>query len=875
MKMATGWRCAVLLTLAASPSLAAETAPAITSGPTVTRDGDALRIAFTVSADDDVEVAILDAKGAVVRHLAAGLLGPKAPAPFAKGALAQEVVWDGADDRGNPVRGAVVRVRVGLRPRLDRYIGWDGLTVDQNIVGLAVDDRGDIYVLSTENSWGRSLLTVISRDGHYKRTVIPFSSKTPKSRRAPFGTHTMPDGTEAPFVFNGHNGNTQFMISALRDQDVVVHPAGHLVLTSANGSLSNHGPAQHLIAVHPEGGVPEGVPYVGPRVRKAIGFIGGAGNRDANVFNGLAVSPDGAFFYEARFTSQYKYKKTRPHGVFRLRWADKTAETPFLGKQEAGADDGHFNNPMGLATDSNGNIYVCDYGNNRLMIFSPEAKLLRKIEVPTPYQVKVHPKTGAIYVLSRRTAKPIKVKASAIIKYAPLADGAAKQAEQKSAGRCFKTIAIDPTADPARLVVAVYGGWWTHDRLVTLTDKGDAFEVGRQLNNRKGLSYPLFASVDTVNGKFYVNSFMTGCDSVDLATGAVERMKLNLKNSRIEVVARSNGQVYAASGWAWALSRYDAAGRQVPLKEGNKKGFIGPWVMAKRGNKKLLARMKGRGQGGRGFAFGPDGNLYLLKMSQYESGWVDVYSPEGKLLKERLIDNVPHGCGGIGVDAAGNIYIGGNLRPLTGTDFYAAEFPAAPTDKWVWYRGKRPAPWNHLYFNTYLFHYGGIMKFPPTGGRFYIWRPKGRKATPEPADMPDGLPTYRSGYLNLNIAVQGMAWYVSGCSPVPTAGENWGDPSCTCWNPRIAADPYGRVYAPHTLRFSVGILDTAGNVITRIGRYGNADDRAGPAVHFAWPAFVAVAGDSLYVTDSNANRVAVVALDYAAEARQPIPAAGG
>jgi SMP-30/Gluconolactonase/LRE-like region len=863
-----------LLMAICAVSLAGEVAPRLTAGPTVKREGGSTRISFSVSVATDVEVAILDAGGKVIRHLVAGLLGPKAPAPLKKDSLVQEVVWDGKDDRGQKAAGAAkVRLRVGLKAELDRYLGWNGLTLEQEIVGIAVDAKGDIYVASTERSWGRTLLTVISREGKYKRTAIPFSAKTPLARRKAFGVHKMPDGTEVPFVFNGHSGMTQFMVSALRDQDLVVHPAGHLVLTSANGSLSNHGPAQHLLAVHPEGGAPEKVAYVGPRVRKPVGFLGGAGNRDADMFNGLAVSPDGKYFYQARHTNHYRHKRDLAQCVYRLEWSDKSVGEPFLGKKQAGADDAHFNRIAGLATDSKGNIYVCDYGNKRLMVFSPEGKLLKKLEVANPYQVKVHPKSGVVYVLGRQITKRLKVKNSAITKYSSLADGMKKVAEHNSGKRLLK-MALDPTASPPRLIVALYGGWWRHDKLCVMTDKGATLELGEQINNRRGVSYPLFGAVDRARNKYYVNSFMTGLDSIDLRSGKVSPLKLDHKNSRLEVTVRDNGDIYAASGWAWKMSRFGDKGKHLPLKDGGEKGWIGPWKMGQAGKRKLLARMKGRGQGGRGFAFGPDGNLYIIKMSQYSIGWVDVYSPEGKLLKEKVIDGIPHGSGGIGVDAAGNIYIGGNLRPATGTDFYPKGFEKAPTGKWVWYRGKkRPEPWNHLYFNTYLFHSGGIMKFPPTGGKFYTWRPGGRKPQPKPAGMPEGLPTYRSGYLSLNIAVKGMEWYVKGCSAVPTSGENWGDPSCTCWNVRINVDPYGRVFAPDTLRFCVGILDTAGNVITRVGRHGNADDGrraadsgAKSAVYLAWPAFVDVAGDKLYITDTNANRVAVVKLEYAAEA---------
>ena len=89
-----------------APLAARKTAQAaFTARPAAARDGNKVKITFTLSAPTDVEVAVLDAKGQVVRHLAAGLLGENAPAPFKKNSLSQEIVWDGKDDLGKPAVG--------------------------------------------------------------------------------------------------------------------------------------------------------------------------------------------------------------------------------------------------------------------------------------------------------------------------------------------------------------------------------------------------------------------------------------------------------------------------------------------------------------------------------------------------------------------------------------------------------------------------------------------------------------------------------------------------------------------------------------------------------------------------------------------------
>ena len=47
----------------------------------VAADGKRVKISFAVDQPTDVEVAVVDARGKVVRHLAAGMLGGKAPPP--------------------------------------------------------------------------------------------------------------------------------------------------------------------------------------------------------------------------------------------------------------------------------------------------------------------------------------------------------------------------------------------------------------------------------------------------------------------------------------------------------------------------------------------------------------------------------------------------------------------------------------------------------------------------------------------------------------------------------------------------------------------------------------------------------------------------
>ncbi len=179
--------------LAAGPwtLTAGEATPKVASGPTVERDGDTLKIGFAVSAPTDVEVAILDGKGTVVRHLAAGMLGPNAPVPLKKDSLTQELSWDGKDDNGAPAlrrlgeRGQV-RIRLGMRARFERLLGWSGQSIDATR-GLVCGPDGKLYVTSGLNDVSihreTTIITAHKRDGTYSHQVFPGPANLPPEKR--------------------------------------------------------------------------------------------------------------------------------------------------------------------------------------------------------------------------------------------------------------------------------------------------------------------------------------------------------------------------------------------------------------------------------------------------------------------------------------------------------------------------------------------------------------------------------------------------------------------------------------------------------------------------------------------------------------------
>jgi len=273
---------------------------------------------------------------------------------------------------------------------------------------------------------------------------------------------------------------------------------------------------------------------------------------------------------------------------------------------------------------------------------------------------------------------------------------------------------------------------------------------------------------------------------------------------------------------------------------------------------------------------------------------VDVFGPDGKKLRT-AVDGLGHGDTGLAVDAAGNVYVGANLRsadkPLP--EPFAGKVLGEP---FVWWRKlKREPPWHYLYCHPYYYDLGAVLKFGPEGGK--VWGNGGNGYKGQPPDLADagkapaGAAEYRSAYLARALKVQGLKWRYAGYGPVPPSDINWGDPACVCMPGHLAADGFGRVYAPNPFRFTVEMLDTAGNLLAHVGGYGNVDDRvrdagfgmrdvSGPAsatphsasrICFAWPTCVSAAGGKLFVSDVVNRRVAVIGFDYSAAEECPLP----
>jgi len=829
----------------------------LTAGPAARPVKNGFEISFAVSAPVDVEVAILDAGGRIVRHLAAGLLGKHAPEPLRKGTLEQKLVWDGKDDAGKPLLGKAgarfsVRVRVGARPKLGKHLGYNPGRIER-VRGLAVGSGGEVYALVMVGGKGSNDIRVFDSKGRYLRTILPYGAKTPAKRTKSVGQINV-EGRRIPVVFNGHCHSLSPLTVAMPEQNMAWNPKGHLVAVSTLATSYEHGLPRHLLAFHPEGGAPEGMNFVGPELRAPTGISWGVGEGSVKCFEHLACSADGKYVYYTHSTH------TNRHAVFRLRWGEDKGEgmeVGFLGKDcRPGSDDEHLNDPQGLAVDARGRIYVCDRGNHRVMVFSPEGKALGRIAVKDPEQIAVHPKTGAIYVacqqrdrrgppkdtgpmpmseyrawkkrVAERWKKMPPKRPRALLKFSAFEPGKTPK-QQIRLEKGFDLLALDPASEPARIWTVV-----RRHRIVPLTDRGDKFEFGEPINSKDGLKYPTYVTADPERKRVLIVDlgWKRTARALDLETGKTRQFVSGIS----EIALAPDGNFVASSrGYSRGLLRFDPQGK--PLNWPGMKTHRAP-----------TPKWSGLGHvfGQRGLCVGANGDIYFFRNGRGSGvqNRVDVYSPEGKLKKAAIIDGMGIGDCGLGVDAAGNIYVGSNVKPMK--QILPGELkgvvPEVPWLCWAqnqW--GYRPAPWYYSMRNEYLYHMGAVWKFPPSGGKFYgqcsfrVLPTPNLSPLTNAANAPENAPEYRTGYLMQRVKVVGAKWRCAGMGLMPASERQWGDPSCACISSRMDVDPYGRTFFPDCFRFGVKVIDSAGNLIAHVGEYGNADDR-GPGIHFAWPA---------------------------------------
>jgi len=921
----------------------------------VTREGDRIGIAFETTAFCDVTVAIENAQGRIVRHLASGVLGEKAPLPLAPSSKKQTLVWDGKDDAGKYVEDKdshTVRVSLGLKARYEKDL-WTApaMRLGKNAPLLCATPEG---VLVYESSEAFDSVRLYDHDGNYARTVYPFAAGKVDQCQGLL-RHVFPqDGKElalkgnflqSTMLTSGDNAAYITYKPASKAYESVVGKAPqHYGMTGyAATSMATDGKrialAYYKLNRLSMDGTTGGQPLEGPattlNVADETAYTHGK-RMDVGPTS-AALSPDGKTLYLAGYSWQV-FRSTAGywldwlHGVTRIAVDGSQPAEIFKGsaKQgEGGTGSDQFFCPASVACDQQGRLYVADHLNDRVQVYGADGKLIRSIATPKPAVVCIHHASNELYVFSwlrksREAFEKVKTKVPATLtRFGPLDDPKAKgtyalplegysgqlEAWDRQGGGQYNAI-VDPWAkepviwlvpgSPPLLADHMLAGQktdppWARYALKLFTLQGDKLVLKKDMGKeaaeqRVRLTPPLYARqklyVNPADGMLYVWEGQRE-DGTGSGKGSQELIKIDPRTGKSERVALpfdaedicfdQQGLLYLKT--RSAVGRFDlATWREVPWDYGEELKAVG---FASGGAGKVGSLISGlplpanlNWQHG-GMAVSVKGHLAVAcyystpapasREAQQTASLDKPYTP--KLYPGRAIS---HSHGGTYLhiwDNKGKLVVEDALPGLAELDGIHVDDHG---DLYVMTHATRVLD-GKCYYNDMS---GTLIKFTPGKGRILSNLESGAV----PVTLSGGNQPQRPFDLSGDTGgqwVEGAHWMYGG---VGYGGKNRGV-GCACFNARATYDYFDRSFGPEVDRYRVAVLDANGNLILRIGQYGNRDS-AGPGsrvplggdeVGLFHGAYLGTHGDrNLYIADYGNQRIVSVKLEYHVEARKPL-----
>lgn len=891
-----------------SPCVERENVFEFTERPTVKTVGlDRHEITFAVKGNCDVTVGVVDSTGKIVRHLGSGVLGANAPAPFRKGSVKQTLEWNGKDDLGEYVKepGKMrVRVSLGLKPEFDRQLGGTSPKnmPGQVIWGLAVDEDG-AYVFSA-GVRGRLFLRKFDSDAKYVKSLVPPPEDLPEARLAGRGYVEYEPGKKAIHGRNvrdstGHEGYyLPFSGKTMRGVQPAISKGRIFYCNSGIGANSL------FYYVYTDGGSDtpgaSGLP---------LGVIFGVG-AGYGTPPALAASPDGQWVYavyngenDSRMATFVVWRRSTVAGT--------EAAKPFIGTlHKPGSDNEHLLSPCGIDCDAQGRIYVCDSHNNRLQIFSPEGKYLKSVQMDRPALVKVHRKTGAIYVshLAR-----VEGKSHERISRLGSFDNPAVESfldhpsvmfaldSWSAKPRLWLAGGLKPDHDPRSIDsqrgVTVWEEEGKQYRKISDFEEEAKKEAAQSWAGRwPGASKQLLVCDPTRDQVYYLNSRV-----FDLKTGAsVGRVSLVAddvafdKNGYVHLhfnpgfympgvgrldVSRPGrgpgGSSFLECPYDYGIEKQEWKG-VLPVKDQpgpnyfqngigvNMRGDVVVqtqiWHAPKYDDEVEKIAKAGDAQfrsimGGDGCGVGYEASLRDLK--EKEKRGEEIYAI-------RRQPGVP-----LVVSTVWTYDRSGQLRDECAAIMgQLSVSPQIDEDGRLYFVNNRPKMVDGKPFlagKAGIFGEAGDPKTAPTHqlGSLLKTRASGVKALlPNAPVRMDEIPArppelygHDYGIGDGRCWVEGAEWIYAGASPIVSTM------SCNCPTMRHSTDWYKRSFVPEVYRHSIGIVDAAGNLILHHGRYGNFDSK--PGVGMVEPRCVSTT-DSYLVYEDWGERLVVLKLNYEA-----------
>ena len=797
------------------------TPAALAKGPTVARRGGQLVIAFTLDRPDDVLVRIVDAKGRTVRNLACGVVGDNAPEPLKSGSLRQEIAWDGLDAAGKPApAGCTAQVSVGLTPRLDRFVAHKPTQVLPYIVGLEVDARGRLYVALFTDRRGDPHLVRYDRDGKYLDTCYP---PNPNNLAGPlrkvYKWVDTVDGRQVPMRFGGAWPFIIYKYHTSGEGDPTRYPFPLRIAPNGLAFIAEtqmtHYHSQLLTPYYKAAG-PLGARIL-PVQLDPFWFLQG-------MTMGLgpwAIDTKGyAYLCRNGLITKATTLPVTPVPSFTYNGATKLPKPSHtLGTRRRRGDtkDRLFDLIQDITLDPRGNLYVVD--RQQLKILRPTGQFVTTLDQFT-LDGKARP-LDAVHGV-RATADALYV----VARIAPADSARPTRAQlvkfRLTDGPKLEALWWVPLSKLAGLVAVD-----THapQPIVWVGNGGGPATFTRivDLGSEPGQVRHCGSGIRTGT---LVDPWAIALDAegrlfvFDYARGAI---------------VRTNDD---GSEWFQTPSRRVKA---MHIDRTRDRLFVCQ-------NKRLVCHdldlrtdptfKPVTGNGRYGVNLGvvdAQGNLYVSDVKKGEKlrniapglhGLVRVYAPDGSVVKEDLCRTYLADASVVR-DSKGCIYVTDTAR----MGFMDAVHNWSVRRGPKWQRdGKEIRCQSHLAY---------VVKFPPTGGT------RGTDAE---------------------------QWAHRGVSPVMGGG-------CQCPVPTncLAIDAADRIFATDYQLFHVKVLDTAGNLIARVGAWGGADCRGPrsafpqPEIAFNWVHSIDTFGDYLYASDKDLCRVVKVRMAYrhTKEARVP------
>jgi len=826
------------LLLVTSLQAADETLLKFLEPPQVARQGDQRRLVFTLSKSGDVEVAVLDAQGTVVRHLAAGVLGGANPPPSPlQPGLKQDLVWDGKDDDGAPAKGGpfVFRLRAGTTVAFGKILGnspHTGQIVTMPyrapVNGIVTDEQGRIYVwmMSAVGSHGNSgmwpwHLRLFDEQGKYVQTLLPYPPSTKPEHAHGFRL------LDTPRRFTPALSTSLYPVFAVLGNELVPRIVD-----------------RQLVFVHTESRTLNYFALDGSNRIRSVKMWPAAAKLNCPTWLDIQVafSPDGkvAYYsnvagvpYDGKDPGQidpdwpqgrvYRHDLTRedavPEPFFDVALPDFSTNKYWMpsawDKKTALA---------GIDVDAHGNVFVCDLVNHQLVEIGPDGKQRSATNIDWPDRVMVSRKSGDLYVVTRKVSRG-ETPAGKLVKIRGRGEQAQVIAELPLAGSIGGAYNLDEHGPVP--VIWLGGSTKEASKLWRIEDRGETLVVtGDDLLNPDPdkIDFVGYLDVDAEAELVYVTGSRKSVWRFHGETG--EGGLIPIQAVDLAIGPRGDVYTWGTGGWEGPIARYDRELNPKPLATTGTHMF---------GH---VSGRAGRGQSVCGLDVDRRGHVFAAFGSN--DVHVRVYDQNGELVdsprKQR--DFIESGKREVPAAITGAVGYGGSIRVDAAGNIYLLQQGISPD---------HPIPAGHEQDDAYRSGVGTIYKFPPTGGEV------------------------RSVNHTVKEVIGATATY-AGCGPI----SRWNAVgACACTRPRFDVDRFGRLYLPNALTFSVSVRDNADNEILRCGEYGNFDcqgDKSrqpAPAIPLGWPVGVGASDKYIYVGDALNHRVVRLDKHYQLEARIP------